>query len=90
MLSIRITKTAIRLLDYTGIIFSGGQILIVFYIKFIFESQFTIAEQIGIALCLFFSLILVFLPSTKINKKLFPFTDDHENEPTYDSAKQNF
>lgn len=73
MLSMSITRTAIRLLDFTGIIFSVGQILIVFYIKFIFHSKFLIEEQIGVALCILFSLVLIFLPSTKINERLFPF-----------------
>lgn len=67
MLSMSITRTAIRLLDFTGIIFSSGQILIVFYIKFIFNSNFTLEEQIGVGLCILFSLVLIFLPSTKIN-----------------------
>lgn len=42
MVSIRITKVALRLMDFTGIIFSVGQILIVTYIKFIFGDKFTL------------------------------------------------
>jgi hypothetical protein len=72
MLSISITNTAMRLLDFSGIIFSGGQILIVFYIKHSFGGSFTLAEQIGIGLCLFLSIILIVLPSSKINERFFP------------------
>jgi hypothetical protein len=43
MISINITKAALRLLDFTGIILSGGQILIVVYIKFTFKGSFTAA-----------------------------------------------
>lgn len=42
MLSMNITLTAMRLLDYTGVVLSGGQILITLYVKFIFSSTFTL------------------------------------------------
>ena len=67
MLSISITRTAMRLLDFTGVTLSIGQILIVFYIKFIFGTEFTLNEQIGIGLCTGLSVVLIFLPSQKIN-----------------------
>lgn len=38
MLSISITRTAMRLLDFTGVVLTAGQLLIVVYIKFIFVS----------------------------------------------------
>jgi hypothetical protein len=42
MLSISITRTAMRLLDYTGVILAGGQILITAYIKFAFNGTYTL------------------------------------------------
>lgn len=83
MLSISITRTAMRLMDFTGAVLSIGQILIVFYIKFLFGSTFTLAEQIGVALCVGFSVILILLPSQKINKRLFPLQDNGDVEPDY-------
>lgn len=90
MLSISITRTAIRLMDYTGVVLAGGQILIVFYIKFIFGSKFTLAEQIGVALCVGLSIVLIALPSQKINAKLFPFDNDLDDEIDYDAALKEF
>jgi hypothetical protein len=90
MLSISITRTAMRLLDFTGVVLTAGQILIVFYIKFIFDSPFTIAEQIGIALCIGLSIILIMLPSQKINQRCFPIDDNNENALDYDEALKEF
>ncbi len=42
MLSISITRTAMRLLDFTAVILAIGQILIVVYIKYIFGGDFTL------------------------------------------------
>lgn len=79
MISINITKAAMRLLDFTGIILSAGQILIVFYIKYTFKSAFTPPEEAAIALCLAFSIILIVIPSSNINERLFKFENKFEN-----------
>ncbi len=77
MLSLSITKAAIRLLDSTGVILSVGQILIVLYIKFTFKSPWTPLEEAGLGLCLAFSIVILILPSYNLNKYFFPFQNKY-------------
>lgn len=73
MLSISITNAAMRLLDFTGIMLAIGQFLVVFYIKYNYSGVWTVTEQVGLALSLFLSILLIIIPSININKRLIPF-----------------
>lgn len=42
MISLHITNAAMRLLEFTGIVMTGGQFLITFYIKYLFQSSFNV------------------------------------------------
>ena len=73
MLSISITNAAMRLLDFTGIMLAIGQFLVVFYIKYNYSGVWTVTEQVGLALSLLLSILLIIIPSININKRLIPF-----------------
>lgn len=75
MLSIHITKSALRLLDFTGIILSSGQFLVTLYIKFTFKVGWTVEEEAAMGLCFGLSVILILLPSININERLFALDD---------------
>lgn len=90
MLSKFIVYTAIDLLNYTGLILLSGSFLVVYYISYKLEAVFTIVEAIPFIVGLFLSLFIIFIPSIKINEKLFKFASNDELQPSYDEAYPKF
>ena len=71
MISINITNVAMRLLEFTGIVMTGGQFFITLYIKYLFHSSFDLPEEAGLGLCLGISILLIIFPAKNINDRLF-------------------
>lgn len=74
-----LTRMAMRLLDYTGLVFSIGQLLTVLFIKFTLKASFSPLEQACLALCFGLSFAIVFFPSLRVSKWLFKFEERYEN-----------
>jgi TRAP-type C4-dicarboxylate transport system permease small subunit len=71
MISLYITNAAMRLLEFTGVIMTGGQFIITFYTKYLFQSSFSVAEEAGLGLCLGISIVLILFPARNINERFF-------------------
>ena len=90
MLSKAIVDTAISLLRYTGLVSLSGCFIITIFISYKLQAGFTIIEGIPFIIGLIFSLIIIFMPSNRINERLFPIKSKQEIPPAYDLACRQF
>ena len=82
--------TAIWLLRYTGLVSLAGGFLLVFYISNRLDVGFSVVKSIPFIIGLIVSLFIIFMPSSRINKKLFTLHNNNLLTPTYDEAFAEF
>ena len=90
MVSKDLISTAVWLLRYTGIITLAGGFIVVFYISYRLEAGFDVVESIPFIIGLIISLAIIFMPNSRINKKLFKLYDNMLKTPSYDEALSEF
>jgi hypothetical protein len=90
MVSKHLVDTAVWLLRYTGLITLTGGFIVVFYISYALNVDFTLVQSIPFIVGLGLSLAIIFMPNERINKKLFAIHNKQLTAPTYDEAFQQF
>ena len=81
---------ASRLIDYSGFFLSSGHLMILLYIKYTLKADLTLVEIVSISISFFLSLILIIIPSFKLNRFAYKLPHKYENQKNYVDCLNNF
>jgi hypothetical protein len=81
---------ACRLIDYSGILLSSGHALILLYVKYTLKEELTLTELVSISISFFLSLVLILIPSFKLNRFAYKLPHKFEDKKDYSDCLNDF
>ena len=81
---------AFRLIDYSGLLLSSGHALILLYVKYTLKQELTVVELVSISISFFLSLVLIIIPSFKLNRFAYKLPHKYEDQKNYYDCLNEF
>jgi len=86
MHSAKITKIALKLMNFVPLCLTLGQTLIIIYLKVFLKLSLFLTDEIPLLISIILSILIIFIPWVKVNKSLFSFKSTSKTDISYDEA----